>query len=1142
MITDELQQGVLTEVTLRGVGSETSVAHLTGDTHLYVYDSTDFSDDGGQLRITVDVAENYVLTYLTKDDDLNMVTLSAGVPVDVDPDTLVMLEPQAPEKWASVQLDEDDEPILARIPYSMASSVDEGIRDPTEYEGVEVQLKGLEYIVTDFYGKEDYLDGSALDPTTIPVSGSSPISTAPVLAALAGLDSVFLTWGFVAPDTTYSGPVYYEVHASTVAGFTPDSTTLYSIGLGPTTRVAQMPNGTKLSTTNPTRFKIRAFTSNQVSPWSNEASATALAGADPAVLAQVVTDVNTLNTVTLPGVNSTVTTLQAKFPINTADIADGAVLSAKIGAGQITNPLMATGAVGTANVQASAITSALISDGTIATGDVAASAITSALIANGTIVTGDIGADQITSALIAASTIATSDIGADQIVSALIAAGTIATSDIGSAQITTGLVANLAITAPLIADATITTAKYGAGTVTNTVIADDSVTSAKIVANTIVAADIAANTITASQIASATITATQIAAGTITATQIAANSITTGKLTISNLSNLANDPGFELGGLSWTLGSASIVTIADPNNGGTQVAQNASAGALRLITHSVIACQPAEVYYMAATVRKTTTGTTGTVSMDANFTLDGASSSVQTAWSATMASLTQNVWVTKSGYVTVPAAKNQFLPRLVIPAPVPAGDIIQWDDIVIRKVADAQLIVDGSITAGKIAASTITGSLIAATTIAGSNIIAGTITSSLIAAGTIVAGNIAAGTITGSLIAATTITGSNLVANTITAAQIAASTITANEIAANTITAADIAALTITGAQIAAVTISAAKMVANTITAAQIAATTITAAQIAANTITAAQIAAGTITATEIAAGTITASQLSATAIDGLTITGATIRTASSGSRTEIANDTSAGVIKFYTGLTGEVAGFINPGMIVRSPDTTAVLNIQPPKFSTGYTIAPTIMMRTGGTGSLFDVQPVVYIGIPDSPKTGGGTQPGLLSIGKSTSSVSNIDIDTNGNVDSLGHLSGTKVLATSPDTTTSAANVRHVSGGQFQEVTSLTQHKISPTPIKTERLKKLLDLTVVEWYDRAEFEANKKKTKGLKRIPGVLAEEVEAIDYGFADHRDGELRGVAYDRLGLAMIPLVKELYQELDEMKKELAALKAA
>jgi hypothetical protein len=1092
MITDELQQGVLTEVTLRGVGSETSVAHLTGDIHLYVYDSTDFSDDGGQLRITVDVAENYVLTYLTKDDDLNMVTLSAGVPVDVDPDTLVMLEPQAPEKWASVQLDEDDEPILARIPYSMASSVDEGIRDPTEYEGVEVQLKGLEYIVTDFYGKEDYLDGSALDPTTIPVSGSSPISTAPVLAALAGLDSVFLTWGFVAPDTTYSGPVYYEVHASTVAGFTPDSTTLYSIGLGPTTRVAQMPNGTKLSTTNPTRFKIRAFTSNQVSPWSNEASATALAGADPAVLAQVVTDVNTLNTVTLPGVNSTVTTLQAKFPINTADIADGAVLSAKIGAGQITNPLMATGAVGTANVQASAITSALISDGTIATGDVAASAITSALIANGTIVTGDIGADQITSALIAASTIATSDIGADQIVSALIAAGTIATSDIGSAQITTGLVANLAITAPLIADATITTAKYGAGTVTNTVIADDSVTSAKIVANTIVAADIAANTITASQIASATITATQIAAGTITATQIAANSITTGKLTISNLSNLANDPGFELGGLSWTLGSASIVTIADPNNGGTQVAQNASAGALRLITHSVIACQPAEVYYMAATVRKTTTGTTGTVSMDANFTLDGASSSVQTAWSATMASLTQNVWVTKSGYVTVPAAKNQFLPRLVIPAPVPAGDIIQWDDIVIRKVADAQLIVDGSITAGKIAASTITGSLIAATTIAGSNIIAGTITSSLIAAGTIVAGNIAAGTITGSLIAATTITGS--------------------------------------------------KMVANTITAAQIAATTITAAQIAANTITAAQIAAGTITATEIAAGTITASQLSATAIDGLTITGATIRTASSGSRTEIANDTSAGVIKFYTGLTGEVAGFINPGMIVRSPDTTAVLNIQPPKFSTGYTIAPTIMMRTGGTGSLFDVQPVVYIGIPDSPKTGGGTQPGLLSIGKSTSSVSNIDIDTNGNVDSLGHLSGTKVLATSPDTTTSAANVRHVSGGQFQEVTSLTQHKISPTPIKTERLKKLLDLTVVEWYDRAEFEANKKKTKGLKRIPGVLAEEVEAIDYGFADHRDGELRGVAYDRLGLAMIPLVKELYQELDEMKKELAALKAA
>ena len=57
---------------------------------------------------------------------------------------------------------------------------------------------------------------------------------------------------------------------------------------------------------------------------------------------------------------------------------------------------------------------------------------------------------------------------------------------------------------------------------------------------------------------------------------------------------------------------------------------------------------------------------------------------------------------------------------------------------------------------------------------------------------------------------------------------------------------------------------------------------------IAARTILAQNIASGAITANEIAANTITTNQLNATAIDGMTITGALIRTASGGARTQL--------------------------------------------------------------------------------------------------------------------------------------------------------------------------------------------------------------------------------------------------------------
>lgn len=89
---------------------------------------------------------------------------------------------------------------------------------------------------------------------------------------------------------------------------------------------------------------------------------------------------------------------------------------------------------------------------------------------------------------------------------------------------------------------------------------------------------------------------------------------------------------------------------------------------------------------------------------------------------------------------------------------------------------------------------TINGGAIATDTITAVQIAANAITASELAALSVTAGKIAANAVTANEIAANAITTDKLAANAVTAAKIAALTITGNEIAANTITAAQIAA------------------------------------------------------------------------------------------------------------------------------------------------------------------------------------------------------------------------------------------------------------------------------------------------------------------------------------------------------------
>lgn len=150
------------------------------------------------------------------------------------------------------------------------------------------------------------------------------------------------------------------------------------------------------------------------------------------------------------------------------------------------------------------------------------------------------------------------------------------------------------------------------------------------------------------------------------------------------------------------------------------------------------------------------------------------------------------------------------------------------------------------------------GSVIAAGSIPGTTIIAGTITSTQIVAGGITTAALAAGSVTAAIIAA----------GAINASHIQAGSITANELAANSVTAVKIAA--------------------NVITATHIQSGSLTTTTIAAGAITTALLAAGAVTSDKITVSTLSAITTNIGSVTSGTIQGATIQTASSGSRVVI--------------------------------------------------------------------------------------------------------------------------------------------------------------------------------------------------------------------------------------------------------------
>lgn len=206
----------------------------------------------------------------------------------------------------------------------------------------------------------------------------------------------------------------------------------------------------------------------------------------------------------------------------------------------------------------------------------------------------------------------------------------------------------------------------------------------------------------------------------------------------------------------------------------------------------------------------------------------------------------------------------------------------------------------------------------------------------------------------------------------------------------------------------------------------------------------------------------------------------------------------------------------------------------------------------------------------------------GGLSVGPDSASTPRLTLDSNGNlvtndlmrflagrsggydrrealrVDSVGDLPARASLPTTPTnwTTGNAANM-YIGGttGNVFMCTSVRGEKLNITTVGKSDIPDPLKLRPVHYRDKSEAENRAKFLSGdwpkdepepnvPRRFLGLIAEEVEAA--GLTDlvtyDEDGKLQGVAYERLAVALLPIIREQRDQLAALTARIDALEAA
>ena len=317
------------------------------------------------------------------------------------------------------------------------------------------------------------------------------------------------------------------------------------------------------------------------------------------------------------------------------------------------------------------------------------------------------------------------------------------------------------------------------------------------------------------------------------------------------------------------------------------------------------------------------------------------------------------------------------------------------------------------------------------------------------------------------------------VANKINAIDTSVVTISGGKLTAGSVDSVQINAGAITAVKIGAGAITTEKLDAGAVTAQKIASFTITADQIAGGTITAGEIASGTITAAEIEAGSITVDRLQVG-----TLTGFTIRTSSGAQRVELNSTTGSLRVINSSTVYGHIASASGTGILMHYGSTyNDSITSHHIKLQNQYAI-----MASVSTNYVELDSTSIYL------RNGSG---GVL-----------------GNLNSLA---------------SGAANMRYT-GSQIYYVTSTRDSK---TNIK--------DISFTDDQIKAlrprQFQGKEDLKWGIERYGlGLIAEEVaeiEGLETILDKDKEGNLVGINYDRISVALLDTIKRILNRLDALE---------
>lgn len=400
---------------------------------------------------------------------------------------------------------------------------------------------------------------------------------------------------------------------------------------------------------------------------------------------------------------------------------------------------------------------------------------------------------------------------------------------------------------------------------------------------------------------------------------------------------------------------------------------------------------------------------------------------------------------------------------------------------------------------------------------------------------------------------ATRMSGGELIVDgAVTATKVAANAITAGKVAANAITADKISSGAVTAIKVAANAITADKISAAAVTGAKIAANTITAGNIAANAITASELAAGAVRADNIAADAITGKTITGGAIKGTTVTGGSITMEGNGHLVTMRSDSNGGYLGFNpSGGTswGTMRAEVESDKGATTGAATLVLRSPASKDfpARGY-----IKINSWrGDGQELDQPSVTLYGdvrLPQHCTLAGGGRINVMGGGGAMLTV-------DGTVSSMNVYNRTY---------SDAANMHITKYGTFGRSTSALKYKQDVQPVSTDSYEDaLLSIQHKSWVDKAEaksyeeylaWEAQHRyqpipremietPTAPPTRHFGAIADEFHEAGLGqFVIYdQNGEVEGLAYDRVGVALLPIVRKQRDRITQLEDQMAALLA-